>query len=90
VAIEQHERQVRVRVGVLSTAGLVIDGSHPLRITVRDAKNDDTPYSRYTSTNRGEGSISFTLADNELTGRWKVEVTELSSNIQVRQTFDIR
>jgi len=90
VAVERYDREIRIRVGVLSTAGLVIDGSHPLRVTVLDPKNDETPYSLYTSTDRGEGSATFQLANNELTGKWKIEVMELSSGTQVKQVLEIR
>lgn len=87
---EQKDKEVTIQIGVLNSAGLLISGSHPLYVSIKDPKGNETPYSSHAATNLGETTVKFRLADNELTGKWKIDVTEVASGTQAKQVCEIR
>lgn len=87
---EQKERQIHLKVAVLGAAGVRVSGAHPLKVVLRDPKKRETPYSGYLGTNEGVTEMTFTLARNELGGRWQIEATDLASGIEAVQTLDVK
>ena len=65
-------------------------GTQPMYVRITATGDTDTPYTSYYATNDGKCSIDIIPAINNLAGTWRVEVTDLTSNIKSFKEFKVK
>jgi hypothetical protein len=65
-------------------------GVQPLKVTFSDPNGKRNEYSGYYAAKNGTCKIKFIPAQNDVCGKWNVEVEELSSSMKEKKSFDIK
>ncbi|MCC6487576.1 MAG: hypothetical protein IT364_08745, partial [Candidatus Hydrogenedentes bacterium] len=68
---------VEMAIEVLGASGNPITGALPLQVEVKDPRDRDSEWSRFTTTRDGKCTFRFIPAVNDMPGIWTVAVTEL-------------
>ena len=69
--------------------GRAIDAVIPVRVQLLDPEQREAELSGYYAAQDGTLSLTFDLADNDLTGRWTVRVTELASGLTRQHEVEV-
>jgi len=65
-------------------------GTQPVYVRITATGDTDTPYTSYYATEDGKLSLDIIPAINDLAGTWRVEVTDLTSNIKLFKEFKVK
>lgn len=65
-------------------------GTQPINVRITATGDTDTPYTSYYATDNGKFNLDIIPAINDLPGTWRVEVTDLTSSIEIYKEFKIK
>jgi hypothetical protein len=78
-----------VRIEVMGMDGSTLKSLLPIRLTLRDPRGKETEYSDSCIAQNGELDIPFSPALNDLKGKWKAEIKDLSSGLRKQVGFTV-
>jgi hypothetical protein len=74
----------RVSISILDERGLNVPGVQPVHLELLDAEGNLTEWSGYYTAERGQIHLDILPADNEVSGTWKLNVTELGTGLKAQ------
>ncbi|MCM8757325.1 MAG: hypothetical protein NC823_02460 [Candidatus Omnitrophica bacterium] len=81
--------RIPVKITITGRSGKILPGLQPLWIEVFDGAGQRTEYSDYYCAENGSLEISFSVAENEPAGFWRIEAKELAGGNQAACYLEI-
>ncbi|GAF79358.1 unnamed protein product, partial [marine sediment metagenome] len=80
-------QEVTLNIKIIGAQGKPLEALLPVRVSIKTPEGKESEYSDYYVVENGRLDISFIPAVNDMTGKWKIEVEELSSGISNKLGF---
>lgn len=79
----------KLSIAMRDERGGLLAGLQPVRVTVTDARGAPTEYSDFYAACAGRLEIPLRLAVNDVPGRWRVQVEDLTAGLTAEKAFDV-